>query len=174
MFRQSFLTTKAINMKKILYLIALVIAAYVIEQKTGLKLFDNTAFEQGNNNSSQSTATNTRKHSSSTYKSIQSAYNNRQSDIQVQQTGKVVKILADDLKGSRHQKFILKFDQLSILVAHNIDLAPRIDRLRVGDSVEFYGEYEWNEKGGIVHWTHLDPAGRHINGWLKHKGKTYQ
>lgn len=149
-------------------------SAYVIEQKTGLKLIDINAFEQGNNNAKQSIATSPSKQSSSSSNPIQSAYNNRQSDIQVQQTGKVVKILADDLKGSRHQKFILKFGQLSILVAHNIDLAPRIDSLRVGDNVEFYGEYEWNEKGGIVHWTHHDPAGRHINGWLKHKGKTYQ
>ncbi|MCF6254146.1 MAG: DUF3465 domain-containing protein [Thiomicrorhabdus sp.] len=52
--------------------------------------------------------------------------------------------------------------------------APKIPNIRRGDSVEFYGEYEWSEKGGVVHWTHHDPRGRHIGGWLKHKGRTYE
>ena len=62
----------------------------------------------------------------------------------------------------------------TVLISHNIDRAPRIDSLRVGDRVEFQGEYEWNPQGGVVHWTHHDPAGRHAGGWLKHEGKTYR
>lgn len=61
-----------------------------------------------------------------------------------------------------------------MLIAHNIDLAPRINAIKVGDEVEFYGEYEWNSKGGLIHWTHTDPKGYHVDGWLKHAGKTYQ
>jgi hypothetical protein len=83
--------------------------------------------------------------------------------------------LSDDLDGSRHQRFILKLASgQTVLISHNMDLAPRIDSLRKGDMVEFYGEYEWNPKGGVVHWTHHDPNGRHVAGWLKHRGKTYQ
>ena len=106
---------------------------------------------------------------------IEAAFNNRQSDVQVQGQGRVVRILPDDNDGSRHQRFILEVDnELSLLVAHNIDLAPRINELNKGDTVTFYGEYEWNDRGGVIHWTHNDPNYRHIDGWLKHRGRTYQ
>ncbi|MGB5445047.1 MAG: DUF3465 domain-containing protein [Psychromonas sp.] len=103
------------------------------------------------------------------------AFENRQSNVQVQGAGLVTQLLADDLKGSRHQRFILTLPSgLTLLIAHNIDLAPKINALSKGDQVQFYGEYEWNQKGGVVHWTHKDPNGRHIHGWLKHNGQTYQ
>jgi hypothetical protein len=103
------------------------------------------------------------------------AFKNRTSNVQVEGEGVVTRILADDLSGSRHQRFIvrLKSDQ-TVLIAHNIDIAPRVAGLQEGDSVRFYGEYVWNEKGGMVHWTHHDPGGRHAAGWLKHNARTYQ
>lgn len=107
--------------------------------------------------------------------SIENAYTNQQSNVQLQAYGKVEKVLADDSQGSRHQRFIVRINaKLTILIAHNIDLARRIPDLKPGDLVEFYGEYEWNKKGGVVHWTHRDPSGRHLAGWLKHNGITYQ
>ena len=103
------------------------------------------------------------------------AYDNRQSDFQIQGEGVVTKILSDDLDGSRHQRFILRLDTgQTVLVAHNIDLAPRISGLSVGDTVLFYGEYEWNSKGGVIHWTHHDPGNHHTGGWIKHGGEIYQ
>ena len=103
------------------------------------------------------------------------AYQNRQSDVQVAGDGRVIRLLADDNQGSRHQRFILALPSgQTLLIAHNIDLAPRINDLQVGDRVAFYGEYEWNKKGGVVHWTHHDPKGYHPGGWLKHNGKRYQ
>ena len=106
---------------------------------------------------------------------ILAAFKNQRSDVQVQGKGIVSRLLPDDNEGSRHQKFILKLSTgQTVLVAHNIDLAAKIADLKKGDSIEYFGEYEWNEKGGLLHWTHDDPAGRHEDGWLKHKGKTYQ
>ncbi|WP_368030932.1 DUF3465 domain-containing protein [Arcobacter sp. s6] len=106
---------------------------------------------------------------------INKAYQSKQSDVQVQGIGKVIKVLKDDTKGSRHQKFLLKLSSnLTVLVAHNIDLSRRVADIKVGDSIEFYGEYEWNNKGGVLHWTHHDPRNKHVGGWLKHNGIIYQ
>lgn len=106
---------------------------------------------------------------------LQQAFENQTSNLQVEGKGTVLKLLKDDTEGRKHQKFLLKLTSgLTILIAHNINLSVRIENLNVGDEVEFYGEYEWNNKGGVIHWTHRDPNGRHINGWLKHQGKTYQ
>ena len=84
---------------------------------------------------------------------------------QVSGTGTVERVLSDDNDGSRHQRFILRLSSgRTLLIAHNIDLAPRVSSIKVGDTVSFYGEYEPNEKGGVIHWTHHDPQGRHVTG----------
>lgn len=97
------------------------------------------------------------------------------SGTQVQGSGVVTRVLSDDEEGSRHQRFILRLPSgQTVLVAHNIDLAPRVDGLEEGDTVAFNGEFVWNPKGGVVHWTHHDPSGRHVAGWLKHQGQVVQ
>jgi hypothetical protein len=53
-------------------------------------------------------------------------------------------------------------------------IAPRIPDPREGDLVQFSGEYEWNVKGGVIHYTHRATGGTHISGWLEHAGKRYQ
>lgn len=106
---------------------------------------------------------------------IAQAFQQRKNDVQVQAAGTVIALLSDDNEGSRHQRFILELGNgQTLLVAHNIDLAPRIERLQKGDSVEFFGEYEYSDKGGVIHWTHHDPQKRHVDGWLKHQGSIYQ
>lgn len=106
---------------------------------------------------------------------IVQAFERKQSDIFVEGSGTVKKLLPDDNKGSRHQKFLVTIsDKQTLLFAHNIDLAPRIDDIAVGDVVSFKGEYVYNPKGGVMHWTHHDPKGDIQGGWIKHNGKTYE
>ncbi|ART81181.1 hypothetical protein CBP12_10710 [Oceanisphaera avium] len=103
-----------------------------------------------------------------------SHYNKTHHKQQITGSGQVIKLLADDNKGSRHQRFILRLAQgQTLLVAHNIDLAPYLTELRLGDTVAFCGEYIWNKKGGVLHWTHHDPQARRAGGWLKHQGRIY-
>lgn len=103
------------------------------------------------------------------------AFRRGRSDVQVTVEGRVARTLRDDEEGSRHQRFIFQLagSDHTLLVAHNIDLAPRVP-LKEGDRVSIAGEYEYNEEGGVLHWTHHDPARRHPDGWIRHDGKTYK
>ena len=105
---------------------------------------------------------------------IEQAFKAKKSDVQVSGQGVVIKLLKDDNKGSRHQKFLVKINaQQTLLFAHNIDLAPRVP-LQAGDEISFYGEYVYNPKGGVMHWTHHAPRGDHAAGWVMHNGRKYQ
>ena len=110
----------------------------------------------------------------STLNKIRKAADSQKSGWWLVTEGKVVKILKDDTKGSRHQKFLLNLaPDVTLLVAHNIDLAPRVP-LRKGDTIKIRGRYEWNHRGGVLHWTHHDPKGRKKDGWIYHKNKYYK
>ena len=148
----------------IILTMGLVVLAYLYDQG----LIPDSAVETGSAQSGDQI-------SDSDLRKIAEAYRAQLSDLQVRGEGTVKKVLKDDLDGSRHQRFLLRLDNnQTLLVAHNIDLAPRIENLRTGDRVSFFGEYEWNNKGGVLHWTHHDPRGRHVGGWLRHRGRTYQ
>ena len=107
---------------------------------------------------------------------VLSAYKHKLSNVIVEDvSGTVEKLLADDLEGSRHQRFIIRMtDGHTLLIVHNIDLALRLNSLRVGDRVSVKGEYEWNEQGGLIHWTHRDPNSQHEDGWIIHENVRYE
>ncbi|MDA3935332.1 MAG: DUF3465 domain-containing protein [Actinomycetota bacterium] len=110
-----------------------------------------------------------------TDEAIANAFAEKQNDVQVTGAGVVTRVLSDDNDGSRHQRFILKLQSgQTLLIAHNIDIATRLDSLAPGDVVSFNGVYEWNSEGGTIHWTHHDPDGQHPGGWLQYNGKTFQ
>jgi len=101
------------------------------------------------------------------------AFKARRSGVEVEATGVVARRLADDRKGLPHERFILRVGDLTVLIAHNTQLAPPVP-VSVGDTVEVRGEYEWNQLGGVIHWTHRDPDGRHAPGWIRLRGRLYQ
>ncbi len=103
------------------------------------------------------------------------AFADHASGLEVEGAGTVGRVLADDNEGARHQRFIMRLASgQTLLVAHNIDIAPRVEGLAVGDVIAFRGVYEWNAEGGTVHWTHRDPGGVHAAGWLRFDGRLYE
>ena len=98
---------------------------------------------------------------------VEQAFAAQRSGLWLETGGRVSRVLRDDKEGARHQKFILELDDgHSVLVAHNIDLARRIPA-REGLSLTVRGRYEWNDRGGVIHWTHHDPDGREQGGWIE-------
>lgn len=106
---------------------------------------------------------------------LQHAFEARRDDFWIEASGRVVRVLPDDLDGSRHQRIIVALDTgQTLLIAHNIDLAPRIESLEPGSHLGFRGEYVWNARGGVIHWTHHDPGGDRVGGWLEYRGRRYR
>jgi hypothetical protein len=154
-------------MKRIL-VIAIAFGAVYFAQQSGLFSRWHDAGTGRTDNSAGTTV-------SSAGDALAAAFEKHRSNVQVQAGGSVSKILSDDNEGSRHQRFIVRLASgQTVLIAHNIDLAARVSSLKPGDPVEFNGEYEWNERGGVIHWTHRDLQHSHADGWIKHNGHTYQ
>ena len=86
--------------------------------------------------------------------------------------GRVMRLLhADD---ERHQRFVVAVgDGETILVAHNLDVAERVP-VALGDRVTVRGLFEWNDLGGLLHWTHADPMGHEEGGFIRYRRKTYR
>lgn len=106
---------------------------------------------------------------------VEAAFAAQRSDVWVTLRGEVQRVLRDDNDGSRHQRFIVELPSgHTVLVAHNIDLAPRVAGILRGQPIELRGEYEYNPRGGVIHWTHHDPSGRRDGGWIRYQGKTYR
>ena len=105
---------------------------------------------------------------------VEAAYAAERSGVWVEVGGRIKRTLPDDNEGSRHQRFILELDSgHTVLVAHNIDLAKRVP-IYEDDRIDLRGRYEWNDRGGVIHWTHHDPDGRGPEGWIRAQGKLYR
>lgn len=94
--------------------------------------------------------------------------------VQVTISAPVLKILPDDTEGIPHERFLIALKNgTSILIAHDTRLAPRVP-IQVGDKLKICGEYIWNEKGGIIHWTHHSIGNIHPGGFIELNGQRYE
>lgn len=86
---------------------------------------------------------------------------------------KVVRLLKDDLSGSKHQKWVVQLASgREVAAVYNIDVTPRIP-LKVGDVVSMGGQYIYDRGGGLLHWLHEDRRGRRPNGYVEFNGVRY-
>jgi hypothetical protein len=153
---------------RVVFFSAVLIAAGILEYRVRSALDDPAAYAPPAAMTAAAIA------ESETAGEIETAYSERRSGFMTEADGTVAKILPDDREGSRHQRFVVDLPSgHSVLIAHNIDLAERIP-IRRGERVRFRGQYEWNDLGGVVHWTHRDPEGRHDAGWIEYRDERYQ
>ncbi len=91
--------------------------------------------------------------------------------------GKIVAILGTMLGPSGHHAgFLLQLTgdcDLLVRVETNVDLTGPVP-LKAGENAIVKGEYEYTALGGVIHWTHHDPGGRHVDGYVQAAGKVYQ
>lgn len=115
--------------------------------------------------------------SDATFPELEQAHAQHRSHVWVDGGGTVTRLLRDDTKRPRHQRFVVKVGSgataFTVMIAHNIDLAPRVP-FKKGDPITFRGEYVWNDQGGVVHETHKDPRGRREGGWIRWKDFVYR
>jgi len=101
-------------------------------------------------------------------------YGKADSGTWIEAGGVVRRLLADDDEAEHHQRVIVDLrNGQTLLIAHNIDIAQRVP-LGLGDRIRFRGLYEWNDLGGLVHWTHGDPLGVVQGGYLRYRGRDYR
>ena len=99
------------------------------------------------------------------------AFTKRDDGEWVEVTGVVRRLLSDDALS--HQRFVIDVGRRqTLLIAHNIEVADRVP-VGMGDRVHVRGLYEWNDLGGVVHWTHRDPMDDGTGGWVRYRRKTY-
>lgn len=89
-------------------------------------------------------------------------------------SARVLKILREDIEGTPHQKFLIILSNGStVLIAHNIQMAPQVP-IQEGTFITIHGDYIWNAKGGLIHWTHHSDTPKHGDGWIYYNGRRYQ
>ena len=107
---------------------------------------------------------------------VERDYAEKRSTVEVTAEGAVTRVLADESGPSGlHQRFIIRLagSTQTVLVENNVTIGQRAPVL-VGDVVMVHGEYVWNDQGGLIHFTHHDPAPAHEGGWIELKGVRYQ
>lgn len=110
---------------------------------------------------------------------VYDAWRAGRSQVEVTASGSVVRQLGTrEGRSGAHEGFLLHLRGaagrgLTVRVEDNVDLTGAI-ALTPGAEVVVRGEYIFDARGGIIHYTHRDPRGRHAAGYIATGGKLYQ
>ncbi|MBD5654093.1 MAG: DUF3465 domain-containing protein [Candidatus Eremiobacteraeota bacterium] len=110
---------------------------------------------------------------------IYDAWRAGRSHVEVTASGTIARVLGTRPgRISAHEGFLLHLRGaagrgLTVRVEDNVDFTGAIP-LQPGADVVARGEYVYDSRGGIVHYTHRDPRGRHAAGYVETGGKLYQ
>jgi hypothetical protein len=104
------------------------------------------------------------------------AYQAGRSHVEVVADGTVTRLLGTHAGiESPHEGFLFRLGSgcsLIVRVESNVDFTGSFPLDR-GEHVVVKGEYEYYPRGGVIHWTHRDPRGRHEGGYVQVDGKIY-
>ncbi|HUA08549.1 MAG TPA: DUF3465 domain-containing protein [Candidatus Acidoferrales bacterium] len=108
---------------------------------------------------------------------ICAAYGSGQSGVEVIGSGTVLALLGtSNGRSGEHEGFLLKLTgqcDLALRIETNVDITGPVP-LQPGETVVVKGQFEDDADGGVIHWTHHDPSGRHITGYVEAGGKFYE
>ncbi|MGB6602014.1 MAG: DUF3465 domain-containing protein [Candidatus Cybelea sp.] len=109
-------------------------------------------------------------------RAVCTVYSSGRSRVEVVADGTVTQVLGvQQGRISPHEGFLFRLGSgcdLVVRVEANTDFTGPIP-LALGQHVVVKGEYEYYPRGGVIHWTHRDPRGRHEGGYIDSDGKTY-
>lgn len=94
------------------------------------------------------------------------------SAVEVVASGKVAQLLGTfSSPTGQHEGFTIHSKSMTIRIEDNVSITGPIP-LTKGEPVTLQGVYECND--GVIHWTHHDPRGRHMGGYIQAGGKIYR
>lgn len=109
---------------------------------------------------------------------VYDAWRAQRSNVEVTARGSVARLLGIARGPSGlHEGFLLHLSGaaghgLTVRVEDNVDITGEIP-LSAGDQAEVRGEYIYDSRGGLIHYTHHDPRGRHPTGYVRVGDKTF-
>jgi hypothetical protein len=109
---------------------------------------------------------------------VYDAWRAQRSHVEVTADGSVARVLGlRQGPTGLHEGFLLHLrgaegHGLTVRVEDNVDITGRIP-LVSGDDVEVRGEYIYDPRGGLIHYTHHDPRGHHSSGYVRVNGRVY-
>ncbi|HEV2261338.1 MAG TPA: DUF3465 domain-containing protein [Candidatus Rubrimentiphilum sp.] len=92
--------------------------------------------------------------------------------VEVTASGTVARLLGTTVtRSGTHEAFLLQTGGMNVRIENNTSITGPIPLTR-GERVSLQGQYECND--GVIHWTHRDPRGRHMWGYIEAGGKIYR